>query len=205
MASLRYLQLLSSNPVSQTHLVNIIQQWGVAGGVAIQRRHGDGLQQQAQWDGHAPVQQAEQQRHHQLSGQDVARGRFLLVTSSCLVWVKRSKDWFYHSTREGRLFHRTVCERRKLWKNSSAIKKKTTTKKTQNKTIPKLRFKGFHLGPFHIPSVTNTPFCLPPPLSAPRSATKPLLWPQRSVLGQNKGRDNWMTHSHSSAGWRAVH
>lgn len=45
----------------------------------------------------------------------------------------------------------------------------------------------------------HVPFCPLPPLSALRSATKRLLWPQRSVLGQNKEKDNWMTHSHSSS------
>lgn len=50
-----------SGLVNQTYPVDIVQQRGVAGGVAFRRRHGDGLQQQTQGDGHAPVQQAEQQ------------------------------------------------------------------------------------------------------------------------------------------------
>ena len=55
------------------------------------------------------------------------------------------------------------------------------------------------LGHFISPPFQHVPFCLLPLLSALRLATKRLLWPQRSVLGQNKEKDNWMTHSYSSA------
>lgn len=61
------------------------------------------------------------------------------------------------------------------------------------------RSKAFRSQPFHAPPFQHVPFCPLPLLSAPRSATKRLLWPQRSVLGQNKEEDNWMTHSYSSA------
>lgn len=44
-----------------THPVDIIQQWGLVGCAVLQQRHGDGFQQQTQGNGHAPVQQAEQQ------------------------------------------------------------------------------------------------------------------------------------------------
>lgn len=55
------------------------------------------------------------------------------------------------------------------------------------------------LSHFMSPPFQHVPFCLLPLLSALRLATKRLLWPQRSVLGQNKEKDNWMTHSYSSA------
>lgn len=50
-----------------TYPVDVVQQWGLVGCAVLQRRHGDGFQQQTQGNGHAPVQQAEQQRHHQLT------------------------------------------------------------------------------------------------------------------------------------------
>lgn len=55
------------------------------------------------------------------------------------------------------------------------------------------------LSHFISPPFQHVPFCLLPLLSALRLVTKRLLWPQRSALGQNKEKDNWMTHSYSSA------
>lgn len=49
-----------------THPVDVVQQRGLVGCAVFHRRHGDGFQQQTQGNGHAPVQQAKQQRYHQL-------------------------------------------------------------------------------------------------------------------------------------------
>lgn len=52
---------------SVTHPVDVVEQRGLVGCGVLQHGHGDGLQQHTQGHGHAPVQQAQQQRHHQLS------------------------------------------------------------------------------------------------------------------------------------------